>query len=55
MFRCSPQSRVEIWSHGPMGAEQLDSIYAEDLLLPAEVMATCGAQARESLSAAAFF
>ena len=37
LFRCPSQSRVDIWSHGLMGAEQLDSINAQDLLLPAEL------------------
>jgi hypothetical protein len=37
LFHCPPQSRVDIWSHGLMGAEQLDSINAQDLLLPAEL------------------
>ena len=35
--RCPPHSRVDIWTHGLTGAEQRDSINAEDLLLPAEV------------------
>lgn len=30
-------NQVDIWSHGLMGAEQLDSINAQDLLLPAEL------------------
>jgi hypothetical protein len=55
MFRCPPQSRVDIWSHGLTGAEQLESINAQDLLLPAEVMATGGALTQESLSASTFF
>ena len=42
LFSCPPQSRVDIWSHGLMGVEQLDSINAEDLLLPAEVAVTVG-------------
>lgn len=37
LFRCPPQCRIDIWSHGLMGAEQLDSINAQDLLLPAEL------------------
>jgi hypothetical protein len=36
LFSCPPQSRVDIWSHGLMGVEQVDSINAEDLLLPVE-------------------
>ncbi|MCH9714900.1 MAG: DUF1830 domain-containing protein [Cyanobacteria bacterium] len=36
LFSCPPQSRVDIWSHGLMGVEQLDSINAEELLLPDE-------------------
>ena len=42
MFRCPPQSRVDIWSHGLMGAEQLDSINTEDLLLLAKVVSPGG-------------
>ena len=42
LFSCPPQSRVDIWSHGLMGVEQLDSINAEDLLLPAEVAVPVG-------------
>ena len=42
LFRCPPHSRVDIWTHGLTGAEQLDSINAEDLLLPADVVATGG-------------
>ena len=42
LFSCPPQSRVYIWSHGLMGVEQLDSINAEDLLLPAEVAVPVG-------------
>ena len=38
LFRCPPHSRVDIWTHGLTGAEQLDSINGEDLLLPAEVV-----------------
>jgi hypothetical protein len=40
LFRCPPQSRVDIWTHGLTGAEQLDSINAQELLLPAE-LAVC--------------
>ena len=47
LFRCPPHSRV-IWTHGLKGAEQLDSINAEDLLLPAEVVPQEGADAGES-------
>jgi hypothetical protein len=36
LFSCPPQSHVDIWSHGLMGVEQVDSINAEDLLLPVE-------------------
>ncbi|MFZ0406741.1 MAG: DUF1830 domain-containing protein [Cyanobium sp.] len=42
LFRCPPQRRVNIWSHGLMGAEQLDSINAQDLLLPAELAVPVG-------------
>ena len=42
LFRCPPHSRVEIWSHGLMGAEQLDSIHAQDMLLPAELAVPVG-------------
>ena len=42
LFRCPPHSRVEIWSHGLMGAEQLDSIHAQDLLLSAELAVPVG-------------
>jgi hypothetical protein len=42
LFRCPPQSRVEIWSHGLMGAEQLDSIHAQDMLLQAELAVPVG-------------
>ena len=42
LFRCPPQSRVEIWSHGLMGGEQLDSIHAQDLLLQAELVVPVG-------------
>ena len=42
LFSCPAQSRVDIWSHGLMGVEQLDSINAEDLLLPAEVAVPVG-------------
>ncbi len=33
---------VEIWSHGLMGAEQLDSIHAQDMLLQAELAVPVG-------------
>ena len=42
LFSCPPQSRVDIWSHGLTGVEQLDSINAEDLLLPAELAVPVG-------------
>jgi hypothetical protein len=42
LFCCPPQSRIDIWSHGLVGAEQLDSIKAQDLLLPAELAAPVG-------------
>lgn len=45
LFRYPPHSRVEIWSHGLMGAEQLDSILAQDLLLSAESVASVGSKA----------
>lgn len=38
LFCCPLYSRVDIWTHGLAGAEQLDSINAEELLLPAEVV-----------------
>ena len=42
LFSCPPQSRVDIWRYGLMGVEQLDSIKAEDLLLPAELSTPVG-------------
>jgi Domain of unknown function (DUF1830) len=46
LFRYPPHSRVEIRSHGLMGAEQLDSILAQqDLLLSAESVASVGSKA----------
>ena len=42
LFRCPPQSRAGIWSHGLMGAEQLGSILAQDLLLSAESVDSVG-------------
>ena len=42
MLCCPPQSRVDIWRYGLMGVEQLDSIKAEDLLLPAELSTPVG-------------
>jgi hypothetical protein len=42
LFRCPPQSRVDICSHGLTGAEQLDSIHAQDLLLSAELAVPVG-------------
>ena len=42
LFRCPAQSRVEIWSHGLMGAEQYDSIHGQDLLLSAELAVPVG-------------
>jgi hypothetical protein len=45
LFRCPPHSRVDIWSHGLTGAEQLDSIPAQDLLLSAELIASVGGKA----------
>jgi hypothetical protein len=42
LFRCPPHSRVDIWTHGPTGAEQLGSFHAEDLLIPAEVNVASG-------------
>ena len=42
LFSCPPQSRVDIWSHVLTGVEQLDSINAEDLLLPAELAVPVG-------------
>lgn len=38
LFRCRQHSRVDIWTHGLTGAEQLDSINVDDLLLSAEVV-----------------
>jgi len=37
LFCCTAQSRVDIWSRGLAGTEQLDSINAQNLLLPAEL------------------
>jgi len=54
LFRCPPQSRVDIWTHGPTGAEQLDSINSEDLLLPAEVVAPAWGLAKGDRGASAF-
>ena len=58
LFRCPPHNRVEIWSHGLMGAEQLDSIHAQDLLLSAELGtpegSLGGGLAQECLGALAF-
>lgn len=42
LFHCPPQSRIEIWSHGLMGAEQHDSIHGQDLLLSAELAVPVG-------------
>jgi hypothetical protein len=42
LFRCPPQSRVDIWSHGLTGAEQVDSIHVQDLLLSAEIAVPVG-------------
>ncbi|MCX5969705.1 MAG: DUF1830 domain-containing protein [Cyanobacteria bacterium] len=42
LFHCPPQSRVDIWSRGLTGAEQLDSINAQELLLPAELAVPVG-------------
>ncbi len=42
LFHCLPQSRVDIRSHGLTGAQQLDSINAQDLLLPAELAVPVG-------------
>jgi hypothetical protein len=55
LFLCPSHSRVDIWTHGLMAAEQLDAINAEDLLLPAEVGTTAGELTQESLSASASF
>ncbi|MEB3264086.1 MAG: DUF1830 domain-containing protein [Synechococcus sp.] len=38
LFRCPSNSRVDIWTHGLTGVEQLDSINAHDLLLPAKTV-----------------
>ena len=42
LFRCPQHSRVDIWTRGLTGAEQIDSINAEDLRLPAEDVTTGG-------------
>ncbi len=47
-FCCPLYSRVDIWTHGLTGAEQLDSISAEELLLPAEVVPPGGGLAQEN-------
>lgn len=54
LFRCPPHSRVDIWTHGLTGAKQLDSINAEDLLLPAEVVTPGGGLTQENHGASAF-
>lgn len=54
LFRCPPHSRVDIWTHGLTGAEQLDSINAEDLLPPAEVVTPAGRLTQEDRGASAF-
>jgi hypothetical protein len=38
LFCCPPHSRVDFWTHSLTGAELLDAINAEDLLLTAEVL-----------------
>lgn len=38
LFHCPPQSRVDVWTHGITGAEKLDSINSDDLLLPADAV-----------------
>ncbi|MCP9842034.1 DUF1830 domain-containing protein [Synechococcus sp. J7-Johnson] len=35
-FCCPSQSRVDIWTHGIMGAELLDSVQADDLRMSVE-------------------
>jgi hypothetical protein len=55
LFCCPPLSRIDIWRYGLTGAERLDSTHAEDLLLPAEVMAIGGVLTQESPYASAFF
>jgi hypothetical protein len=54
LFRCPPHSRVDIWTHGLTGAEQLDSINAEDLRLPAEVVTDEGGLTQENRGSSAF-
>ncbi len=54
LFRCPPHSRVDIWTHGPTGAEQLDSIHSEELLLSTKVVAPAWGPAKGNPSASAF-
>ena len=42
LFDCPPKSRVDIWSHGLTGVELLDSIFADDLQIADELVATPG-------------
>ena len=42
LFDCPPESRVDIWSHGLTGVELLDSIFADDLQIADELVATPG-------------
>ena len=37
-FSCPAQSRVELWTHGIAGAELLDTLEAEDLLVSANAI-----------------
>lgn len=37
-FRCPPHSRVELWTHGAMGAEMLDTLQPDDLLVSDDVI-----------------
>jgi len=43
LFECPLQSRVDIWTHGLAGAEQLESIEAEALMLELEASSTTAA------------
>ncbi|MFZ9752355.1 MAG: DUF1830 domain-containing protein [Cyanobium sp.] len=36
LFECPIDSRVDIWTHGLAGAEQVESLEAEDLMLAPE-------------------
>jgi hypothetical protein len=42
LFSCPSSSRVDIWTHGILGAELLDSIGTEDLCLATELNSDLG-------------